>query len=211
MSLVLDALQKQQAAGDPDAAVSFVRADEQRRRHRLWVGLFALALALNLGLLLWVFGVPALDRSEPAPPATTPIPATPEAQVAVPAPVDRGSTGSGGSRPLDGALPVRPMAKTEVEPSVQPAPPKAEPEARRVSLEELPSAVRRRFPGLAFSTHIYAEDADLRAVVANGRRLQEGDRIRGVEILEINEAGVLLAFEGYRVQVPMITDWDAPP
>jgi hypothetical protein len=103
------------------------------------------------------------------------------------------------------------MAKTEAEPAVQAAAPRAEPESPRVSLEDLPSAVRRRLPGLAFSTHIYAEDADLRAVVANGRRLQEGDRIRGVEILEINEGGVLLAFEGYRVQVPMITDWDAPP
>jgi hypothetical protein len=210
MSLVLDALQKQQAAGDPDAAVSFVRAGEQRRRHRMWVGLFALALALNLGLLLWVFGVPALDRAEPASTASTPTSATPEDQVAVPAPVERGSAGSGGSRPLD-SVPVRPMAKTEAEPAVQAAAPRAEPESPRVSLEDLPSAVRRRLPGLAFSTHIYAEDADLRAVVANGRRLQEGDRIRGVEILEINEGGVLLAFEGYRVQVPMITDWDAPP
>jgi general secretion pathway protein B len=75
----------------------------------------------------------------------------------------------------------------------------------------LPSAARARFPGIVFSTHIYAEDADLRAIVANGQRLREGERVRGLRIREITETGVVLAFEDYLVEVPIVTDWDTLP
>jgi hypothetical protein len=79
----------------------------------------------------------------------------------------------------------------------------------RLALRELPADARGRFPGLAFSTHVYSEHADLRAVVANGQRLIEGDRIQGVQIDEITETGVVLAFERFLVEVPVFTDWDA--
>jgi hypothetical protein len=91
-----------------------------------------------------------------------------------------------------------------------PAVPVPAPEVRRVirlSLQDLPADARRRFPGIAFSTHIYAEDRDLRAVVANGQRLTEGDTVRGLTIEEISATGVVLAFESYLVDVPLVADW----
>jgi hypothetical protein len=77
----------------------------------------------------------------------------------------------------------------------------------RVTLDALPAAARERFPGIAISTHVYAQDPAMRAIIANGVRLQEGDRVAGLLIREINEDGVVLEFENYLVEVPVFTDW----
>lgn len=199
MSFVLQALQKQEAAGDPAAAVSLAQGTAQRRRHRLWMGLFAMAMAVNAGLLVWVFGVPGWNAEAPAeaaaagtgPPAGAP-PTAPQAN------------DTAASLPQPAAESRSDTATPAVAAPARPAPPAPQ----RVTLQALPAEVRQRLPGIAFSTHIYAEDADLRAIVANGERLTEGERIRGLEIVEINEGGVLLAFERYLVQVPIATDWD---
>ncbi|MDZ7670208.1 MAG: general secretion pathway protein GspB [Gammaproteobacteria bacterium] len=193
MSFVLQALQKQEAAGDAAAAVSLAQGAAQRRRHRLWMALFAVAMAVNAGLLVWLFGVPRWNAVAPA------------------------ETAAGSAQPAAVVIESRPA---DTEPAIQPPRPEptasesprpaaaAPPAPRRVSLQALPAEARQRFPGIAFSTHIYAEDADLRAIVANGERLTEGERIRGLEIVEITEGGVLLAFERYLVEVPIATDWD---
>lgn len=198
MSFVLQALQKQEAADDPAAAVSLAQGTAQRRRHRLWMGLFAVAMAVNAGLVVWVFGLPGWDAETPAetnPERTrAPVSATPPApQPSAPA----------------AALRPEPVAETRADESTRAATTPAEPPApRRITLQALPTEVRQRLPGIAFSTHIYSEDADLRAIVANGERLTEGERIRGLKIVEINESGVLLAFERYLVQFPIAGDWD---
>lgn len=188
MSLVLEALQKQEAAGDAAAAVSLAKTASQRRRHRLWMALFVIAMAANAVLLAWVFG-PSMLR---APPTT-------DAAEAQPARADTAAAHNEAAPPA----PATPVERTA--PARRPAP-----APRRVSLRNLPEDARQRFPGIAFSTHIYAEDSDLRAIVANGQRLQEGQRVRGLEIVEINEGGVVLAFERYLVELPIAMDWDAP-
>jgi hypothetical protein len=192
MSYVLEALQKREAETDPDAAVSLARAGIERRRHRLWLRLFWVAVALNAGLLGWLLLWPtAADQPAPAGPVS--------GQITVPEPAS--------------LIPGRPL--TPVTDAVDVAPPatpvrRAPPPApTRVALRDLPEAVRSRLPGLAFSTHVYADDADLRAVIANGQRLVEGGRIHGVGIHEITETGVVLAFENYLIDVPVFTDWDA--
>ncbi len=86
-------------------------------------------------------------------------------------------------------------------------PPRAEPAAERISFAALPASARARFPTLDFSTHLYASDAQLRAVVMNGQRLQEGERYGELELEEITETGVVLRFEGYLVSVPVLDDW----
>ena len=67
--------------------------------------------------------------------------------------------------------------------------------------------MRGRFPGLVFSTHVYAQDPDLRAVVANGQRLMEGGRIDGAVVRAITETGAVVEFEGYLVDIPIIAEW----
>jgi len=198
VSFVLQALQKQEAAGDAAAAVSLAQGTAQRRRHRLWMGLFAVAMTVNAGLLVWVFGVPGWHTETPDAAAVDDT--RPPAAAAAAAP-ESGVT----------ATPPGPATDTRVDAATAAAAAPARPAPaapQRVSLQGLPPQARQRFPGIAFSTHIYAEDADLRAIVANGERLTEGERIRGLEIVEINEGGVLLAFERYLVEVPIAADWD---
>ena len=101
---------------------------------------------------------------------------------------------------------MEPVA-TAQEPAAEAVPARRAAPPTTIGLGNLPTDARTRFPGIAFSTHIYSEDPELRAIVANGQRLAEGDRIRGLEILAITETGVTLAFENYRVEVPIVTDW----
>lgn len=207
MSYVLEALKKQEAGNDPDAAVSLAQAAAHNRRQRRWAGWFAVALMVNVALLGWVFGLPLLQTRPPAPEsAGLPQPQTPAAgpsDSAVPATSDPAAeVPAGHGQPAHApAVPAPVQAPVPA----QPAP------LQRVSLGRLPSAARGRFPGIAFSAHIYSEDADLRAIVANGKRVQEGERVAGLVIREISESGVVLEFERYLVEVPMVTDWDDLP
>lgn len=244
MSFVLDALKRQEADGNPDAAVALATATSARQRHRFWRALFAAAMLVNVLVLAWFGGladwfdappgnaaaVPGATLERPAAAATggptgaagTPAPmAAPAAPtppaVAAPASAPSGAPISAARAPAAAAptdaapeqagAPVNAGGKAEL-PAAPPARAPAQPEVQRLALGDLPDDARRRLPGMVFSTHVYADDPDLRAVVANGQRLTEGQRIRGLEILEITEGGVVLAFERYEVEVPIVTDWD---
>ncbi|MFW6093094.1 MAG: general secretion pathway protein GspB [Pseudomonadota bacterium] len=186
MSFVLEALKKREAEGDADAAVSLARAAARSRRNRVWAALFVAAMTANAGLLAWL-----LVPHWPAPGGEEPVGGEPPAE-ASPAAADR---------------PPR-VPEPEIAESAPPARPAAA-EPQRVTLGELPEEARARFPGIAFSTHVYSKDPELRAVVANGTRLEEGDRVRGLRIHEITAAGVVLRFEDYLVEVRLALDWDA--
>lgn len=212
MSYVLEALKKREAEENPDAAVAFSLNTQQARRHRALAALLWAALVVNVvvltGLVVWPRlvqeeragnrfrpaveppALPAEERLQPTRDATTPraMPAQP--------PPSAASAGGAAATPAQTpamVLPARP----------RPAP-------SPVSLDELPGSVRERLPGIVFSTHIYAEDQDLRAVVANGQRLAEGDRLGKVTISEITETGVLLTFEDYLIAVPVVGFWETP-
>jgi hypothetical protein len=211
VSFVLEALKKQEAGHDPDAAVSLARQAVERRRSRLWVTLFGIAVAVNAGLLGWMFGMPWLSSADPPAPTiaesgpsstATPVPAQGAEPTASSQPTDPPSGVPATPGEAATSPPATPQPEAVPEAATRPAP-----RIRDVTLQNLPADPRSRFPGIAFSTHIYAEDTDLRAIVANGQRLQEGDRIRGLEIVAITEDGVVLAFENYRVAVPIVTDW----
>ena len=75
-------------------------------------------------------------------------------------------------------------------------------------VNNLPNSQRARFPELAFSTHIYADDADLRAIVVNGTRLEEGDQLGNLRLTEITEEGAVFRFEDRLVLVSVLDDWD---
>lgn len=212
MSFVLQALKKQEAGTDPDAAVSLARAALQQRRQRLWAALFAVAMLANGALLLWMFGVPRLAGPDEMPGAELPEAAL---QTRQPAPEsDHSERSVEATAPRTAGQPDASSAAAEAgpvsdaSPTITVEPPPDTP--TRIALADLPPPARARFPGIAFSTHIYSDDPGLRAVVANGHRLEEGDQIRGLEIVEITDTGVVLAFEGYQVEIPIVVDWNAP-
>ncbi|MEM6707233.1 MAG: general secretion pathway protein GspB [Pseudomonadota bacterium] len=94
-----------------------------------------------------------------------------------------------------------------VTPSPQATPPANRP-SRVIQLAELPPADRQDFPKLEFSTHIFADDPALRAVVVNARRLSEGESIGEMVLRAVTEEGILVDYRGYRVAVSVIEDWN---
>ena len=190
MSYILDALKKADAEQDPVAAASLAVSQQRNHsRQRLTGILVGVALLANVAVLLWLFG-----------PTQT---ASPEgsAVVLVPQSAPRAATAAPDPQP-----PSRPASIPVAAPPVQSqAQPPAQISAR---LADLPASVRARFPGLVFSTHIYAEDPSLRAVVANGKRMVEGDEIDGAGVTQITESGVVLAFENYLIEIPIVAEWE---
>lgn len=99
---------------------------------------------------------------------------------------------------------ANPSGDTIIGPSSSPRRATAQP----VPVGSLPGDQRRRFPNLDFSTHIYADDADLRAIVVNGTRLEEGDRLENLSLHEITEEGAVFSFEGRLVSVSVLDAWN---
>ena len=106
------------------------------------------------------------------------------------------------------ALPVQ-GAEERIEPLAPPVATQAtDPAPRRTTVAALPASARSRFPELSFSTHIYADDPELRAIVVNGTRLLEGDGLAGLTVAEITEDGAVFAFENYLVSVAVLEGWN---
>jgi hypothetical protein len=79
--------------------------------------------------------------------------------------------------------------------------------AGTVKVAELPPADRDAFPTLEFSTHIFADDPEMRAVVVNSQRLQEGQSIGEMVLRAVTEDGIIVDYRGHRVAVSVVEDW----
>jgi len=207
MSYILDALKKAQAEQNPDVASLMATNDRQQRRQRFIQYLMIAALAGNALLLVWLFAplpwhAPAVepvmkqDAAEKITAAREPLDAAapaPSAQAGVP------GTGAP-DNPQSAPAPTKPAASPAA--AAVPKPP------TRTTLAGLPPGPRSRFPGLSFSTHLYASDPSMRAVVVNGKRLTQGDRLGSLQLTRITEEGVEFRFEDYLVSVSVLEDWE---
>ena len=102
------------------------------------------------------------------------------------------------ARPAEATLP-----ESEA-PAVEPTLPTTTPARVADTVEPAPAAaptvIRPPPRAPAFSTHVYADDRDLRAVTLDGRRLTEGDLIEpGMHLVEITETGVIVDYHGERI------------
>ena len=222
MSYILDALKKAEAEKDPDIRSGLAVEALGRRRHRLLMVFLLVALTANGVLLTWLF-LPGPEKTAGAPAdhANARL-RSGEAQ-----PVDRtagavAQTSAAQHSAVPGAGRAAPSAAATIpppQPSLpQPSPsqPLAEspPPSRPVDRRDLPPAQRLRFPDLEFSTHIYADASDsadasdLRAVVVNGIRLTEGDRLGALVLQEITEEGAIFRFENRLVSVSVLEEWE---
>jgi hypothetical protein len=214
VSYILDALKKAEADADPDARASLAIAQHERRRTRLLAYGLVIALIINAGILLWLF-LPVPDSL----PVTNPVPRVPAMQST---PADPPAAEPESAAQPDPAAQVRQMidkppamttesatGDTVIRPGgINPGSTAADPASEPVPVDSLPRDQRRRFPVLEFSTHIYADEADLRAIVVNGVRLKEGDRLDNVRLQEITEAGAVFAFENRLVSVSVLDSWN---
>ena len=72
----------------------------------------------------------------------------------------------------------------------------------------MPASVQRQIPDMRFSSHIFADAADLRMVSINGKSVREGDVVaEGIRLIEITEEGVVLTFRHYTFEMSVLRDW----
>ncbi|HVF34535.1 MAG TPA: general secretion pathway protein GspB [Candidatus Saccharimonadia bacterium] len=68
---------------------------------------------------------------------------------------------------------------------------------------ELPLATRRELPPLKLNMHVYSDDAAHRFVIVDGTRAAEGGNVStDLDVVEIRNDGVVLAFRGTRFLLP---------
>jgi hypothetical protein len=79
--------------------------------------------------------------------------------------------------------------------------------ANAITIAELPKAARNAFPQLEFSTHIFADDPSMRAVVVNDKRLVEGEQLGELILRAVTEEGVVFGYRNHRVAVSVVELW----
>ncbi|MCC5885765.1 MAG: general secretion pathway protein GspB [Gammaproteobacteria bacterium] len=206
MSYILDALRKSEEARrrqqGPDFSLAESPPHAEHGRSSRALPLLALALLVNgavLGIWLLRSGNPEPTAVETTPRTEAREPAASSGQVMPP---------SAAPTPAAPLLPTpTPTATRALEtPAVSSGIDWRQQPVRR--LGDLPAQSRNRFPPLAISTHIYADEAAYREVSINGRRYQEGDRVAGLTLLEITETGVLMGFEEQVIRLDLQDEWD---
>lgn len=234
MSYILDALKKAEAERDPDTRASLAMEQRDRRRLRTLSYIVVAALLLNALVLVWLFYPASPGVADlPAPDISGSSTTAPPARAVEPLPADPVPSPAAAEPPVEMVAATEPAPATVAPPRPQPparapgatnepdpasttststsisASGAAETAARqaRVTIAELPSALRQAFPRLNFSTHVYADDPALRAVVVNGVRLEEGDTLEGLVVQEITSDGAVFAYDRYLVSVPVLADW----
>ncbi|MDQ6627668.1 MAG: general secretion pathway protein GspB [Pseudomonadota bacterium] len=229
MSYILDALRRADAERERGAVPSLHSQqhaalpgdsdDEPARRSRLWTGTVVVLLAGVLGWFAWnrLGGEPAATPDAgPVPSPTAPVirPLEPAAPVTPPegAPAAALEPTPAAARravptPRTAPMPT-PRAATVPAPLSATVPaPRASPAAAagdRVysSSSELPEAIRRDLPALAFGGASYSNDPASRMVILNGQIFHEGDRIASDLVLQrIGRKSAVLAVKGYRFEI----------
>ena len=181
MSYILDAIKKSEAERNQGFSPGALAAVHDAPRTGTTIRIVAVVVVINLAAIggWWMWQQTRATWVAPA--ADVPTPAV--ADVA---------------RPAEATLP-----ESEA-PAVEPTLPTTTPARVADTVEPAPAAaptvIRPPPRAPAFSTHVYADDRDLRAVTLDGRRLTEGDLIEpGMHLVEITETGVIVDYHGERI------------
>ncbi|MDH5738197.1 MAG: general secretion pathway protein GspB [Gammaproteobacteria bacterium] len=75
-------------------------------------------------------------------------------------------------------------------------------------LTSQPAHIRQLVSNLSFSSHIYSEYPDLRAVSINGKRFTEMEMITSeLQLEQVTPNGVILGYESQRFEVDILNNW----
>jgi len=199
--------------------------DEAPSRPRLLVGaVVVLALALA-AVIAWLF----FGGSEPAPKPTPqtvatapavvappvaapavpalpamPAPAASAAPAVTPATAHRPPSSPMAAAPAARPAPTpRPAVRREPAPTTPATTPGTAPGDDRIySLSELPEAIRRELPKIAYGGGSYSPDKTSRMAFLNGQVFHEGDTIApGLVLRQVRQKGAILSYKGYRFEI----------
>jgi len=230
MSYILDALRRADAERERGAVPGLHTQqfgalpddDEAPPRSRLLIGTIVLLVLALGGVLSWNF----LGGSEPAPKPVLQgqvTPSPPPVALAAPPPPAASTPTAIAAMPASAALPPaaarrpppppRPPVRRDP-PATTPASPTAPaataaapggtpPAGDRIyALAELPDAIRRELPKLAYGGGSYSGDKASRLAFLNGQVFHEGDTVApGLVLRQIKQKGVILAYKGYRFEL----------
>lgn len=199
MSYVLDALRRADAERHSGAVPTLhaqplpapgTSAETVAPPRWLWALLVALLLALVALAALWLGG-------RPVPSPAAPTPALPGAP-AVPAP-QPSEQAAIAPRPV----PPMPVQRRPVAPPVaEKAGPPVDTDARPVPWAQLPDALRRQLPAMAFGGATDSTVATARMLIINGQIHREGDEVAPGLVLErIALRSAQMRYQGRRFEV----------
>ncbi len=185
--------------------------DEAPRKPRLLVAaIVVLALALG-GVLAWNFvGSEAPPKTvavvqaplPPIPPAPLPVSVAPvqplPASQAIVLPASIPAPASAAKEAIARRPPAKPAVRRE---DADPTP--TVPASDRIYTQaELPEAIRRGLPKIAFGGASYSGDKASRMVILNGQVFHEGDTVAPELVLkQVKQKGAVLAYKGYRYEL----------
>jgi general secretion pathway protein B len=141
--------------------------------------------------------------SPPSPPTTTP----PEPPPPVPGATTAAAANTAPSAAVRTAPLPAPLPPPEPEPVATieplPAPPAFASQTVPLRLADLTSDERQQLPTLKVSMHMWASEAANRFAIIDGTRVNEGDRVGQATVEAIEQDGVLLAWQGRRIRLPI--------
>lgn len=215
MSYILEALKKSQAERQLGSAptlhampVGGARHNGAAARRRpLWIALAVAVTVAALAALAWRFNAP---DTKPAPPpavvlapapapaapvvAATPVPPLAVVPASMPAPAEKPVTARAAPAPVQAATPA-----------AAPAPPPAAPaeEERLQTLRELPEAIQRAVPPLAFGGYMYSKNPADRLLLIDKTLRHEGEEVApGLVLEKLLPKAAVMNYKGYRYRVP---------
>jgi general secretion pathway protein B len=83
----------------------------------------------------------------------------------------------------------------------------ADNDSERLQIEFLPTKTQSEIGQITYQAHIYATSEHKRWIKINGIELYEGDKIKGMRLLEITPDTSVFRFQGYDFEVKAMQNW----
>ena len=211
MSYILDALNKSERERTenktPGLNTLHQRADRQETKTpQRWLVVLTFILSLNLVVLaIWYF----TDPISPEHQRNVAPRSKPSVSVVIQDPIFSNQAFDRPKNSVDRKRPVYEEQKASTDPlsptgqiRLSEGPPSGS-ESRSTRADALD-----QLAAIRFSSHIFAEDQDLRMVVVDGQRIGEGDIVRdGIRLEQITETGVVFEYQGERFPIDVLNQW----
>jgi general secretion pathway protein B len=212
MSYILEALKKAQAERQlgsaptlnavPIGAAQLGAAGSRRRP--AWIALAAVGVAAALAVAAWQFKAPGAKPAAPVVVAAAPTPTpttTPTPVVAAP-PLAVVPSSSPEPKPKPAVVRPPPPVKASV-PAAPAAPAPAAEEEKLQTLRELPEAIQRSVPPLAFGGYMYSKNPADRLLLIDKTLRHEGEEVApGLVLEKLLPKAAVMNYKGYRYRVP---------
>ena len=209
MSYILDALKKSEAERSQLHSISLLNYPNNKQIAGIPIWLvISLTLLINISaLLLWTFW-PYISQWQTGNDTTSDVTVQTSAKTTMEAlapiteakPEQSTEAEEFATKPLPD---TKISAKSKIQTSSQTSPAKP-----ILPFAALSKTDRDLFPDIEFSTHIFAEDPELRTLIANGMRLREGEMLsENTQLITITENGAVFLHAGNMIKIPVLQEW----